>query len=145
VLSARPGTHRGDRPVRRSGDGKPRVFLEQAAQRGVSKMANVATDLKQRFDWAMDVCLEAYEVLPDGRSIERSDQDELAIEIFKRLGNTIDAIPPSLVASAEQIRAAQPELFEKLLTQVIGTVGSTFSPADATEFVDEVFTCGRWN
>jgi hypothetical protein len=108
-------------------------------------MANVATDLKQRFDWAMDVCLEAYEVLPDGRSIERSDQDELAIEIFKRLGNTIDAIPPSLVASAEQIRAAQPELFEKLLTQVIGTVGSTFSPADATEFVDEVFTCGRWN
>jgi hypothetical protein len=34
-------------------------------------MADVASDLKQRFDWATDVCLEAYEVLPDGRSIER--------------------------------------------------------------------------
>lgn len=32
-------------------DGAPRVLLAQAAQGGVSKMADVATDLKQRFDW----------------------------------------------------------------------------------------------
>jgi hypothetical protein len=105
----------------------------------VSKMADIATDIKQRFAWAMDVCPEAYEVLPDGRSFERSDRDERAIGIFERLRNTVDAIPPSLIASAEQLRAVQPELFEKLLTQMIGTVGSTFSPANAAEFIGEFF------
>jgi hypothetical protein len=101
-------------------------------------MADVATDLKQRFDWATSVCLEAYEVLPDGRSFERSDEDELAIGIFERLCNTVDVTPPSLIASAKQLRAVQPELFEKLLTQRIGAIGSRFSPANATEFLDEV-------
>jgi hypothetical protein len=103
-------------------------------------MADVATDLKQRFDWAMSVCLEAYEVLPDGRSFERSDEDELAIGIFERLCITVDAIPPSLIASAEQLRVVQPELFEKLLTQRIGAIGTSFSPANATEFLNEVLT-----
>jgi hypothetical protein len=103
-------------------------------------MADVATDLKQRFDWAMSICLEAYEVLPDGRSFERSDEDELAIGIFERLCNTVDAIPPSLIASAAQLRAVQPDLFEKLLTQSTRAVGSRFSPVDATEFIDEVLT-----
>jgi hypothetical protein len=31
------------------------------------------SDLRNRFDWAMYQCLEAYTVLPDGRSIDRSD------------------------------------------------------------------------
>ena len=79
-------------------------------------------------------------MLPDGRSFERSDRDELAIGIFRCLGNTVDAIPPSLIASAEQVRAAKPELFEKRLTQRMGAVGSTFSPANATEFLEEVLT-----
>jgi hypothetical protein len=30
-------------------------------------MTDIASDLKQRFGWAMDVCLEAYEVLPNER------------------------------------------------------------------------------
>jgi hypothetical protein len=28
-------------------------------------MADIATDLRQRFNWAMNLSLEAYEVLPD--------------------------------------------------------------------------------
>jgi hypothetical protein len=103
-------------------------------------MADVAADLKQRFDWAMDICLEAYEVLPDGRSFERSEADEMVIGIFERLSNTVDSVPPSSIASAEQLRAAQPELFETLLTQKIGAVGSSFTPANAVEFLDEVLT-----
>jgi hypothetical protein len=87
-------------------------------------MGDIATDLKQRFDWAMDVCLEAYEVLPDGRSFVRSDEDERAIEIFKRLCDTAHAIPPSLIASAEELRGAQPELFEQLVARRIESVGS---------------------
>ena len=103
-------------------------------------MPDVATDLKQRFDWAMDLCLESYEVLPDGRSFERSDRDEFAIPIFERLSNTADTIPRPLITSAEQLRTAQPELFEKLLTQRTMAVGAGFSPANATEFLDEVLT-----
>lgn len=68
--------------VRGSGDGKPGVLPKQAAQDWVSEMADVATDLKQRFDWAMDLCLEAHEVLPDGRSFERSYRDEREIGIW---------------------------------------------------------------
>lgn len=103
-------------------------------------MADIANDLKQRFEWAMDVCLESYEVLPDGRSFVRSDADERAIEIFKCLNSTADAIPPSLIASAEDIRVAQPEIFERLLTQKIGAIGSSFSPASATEFLGDVLS-----
>jgi len=103
-------------------------------------MADVANDLKQRFEWAMDVCLEAYEVLPDGRSFERSDADERAIEVFKRLGATVDVIPPASIASADKLRAAEPGLYEELLTRKIRAVGSSFSPASATEFLDDVLS-----
>jgi len=101
-------------------------------------MSDLAMDLKQGFEWAMDVCLEAYEVLPDGRSFERSDVDERAIKIFERLGNTVEEIPPALIASAEALRADEPDLFERLLEQRFGAVGSDFSPASATEFLNEV-------
>jgi hypothetical protein len=101
-------------------------------------MPGVATDLKQRFDWAMEVCLEAYEVLPDGRSFVRSDEDERAIEIFKRLSDTVDVIPPSLIASAQKLCSAQPELFEQLVTRRIEAVGSDYEPANAAEFLDKV-------
>ena len=37
--------------------------------------------------------LEAQEVLPDGRSFERSDKDESAIGIFGALPSTVDATP----------------------------------------------------
>ena len=96
----------------------------------------MATDLKQRFDWAMDVSLEAYEVLPDGRSFVRSDEDERAIGIFETLHDTVDVIPPSLITSAEELRATAPELFEKTLVHWIGMVGSDFSPANAAAFVE---------
>ncbi len=126
----------GDRRLRGKRDRAPRVLLAQAAQRGVSRMADVATDLKQRLDWAMDVSLEAYEVLPDGRSFVRSDEDERAIGIFETLHDTVDVIPPSLITSAEELRATAPELFEKTLVHWIGMVGSDFSPANAAAFVE---------
>jgi hypothetical protein len=101
-------------------------------------MTDLAADLRQRFDWARDVCLEAYEVLPDGRSFERSDEDERAIGIFDRLIDTVVAIPQALIASAEQLRRANPEFFERRLEQVIGAVGAALTPADAAQFLDEV-------
>ena len=35
-------------------------------------MADIAADVKQRFNWAMDLSLEAYEVLPDIGEILRA-------------------------------------------------------------------------
>jgi hypothetical protein len=112
--------------------------LAEAAQGGLKEMADVATDLKQRFEWAMDVCLEAYEVLADGRSFVRSDEDERSIEIFKRLCDTVDAIPPSLIASAEELRGAKPQLFEQRVARRIEAVGSDYEPANAAEFLEQV-------
>jgi hypothetical protein len=99
-------------------------------------MADIATDLKQQFEWAMDLSLEAYEVLPDGKSFVRSDEDENAITLFKDLLNSVDAIPSSLIASTEKIRAAVPELFEKTLALSVQAVKAGFLPTSATEFVE---------
>jgi hypothetical protein len=98
-------------------------------------MTDVATDLKERFDWAMYLSLEAYTVLPDGKSYVRSDEDEQAIDVFKTLHDSVGAIPPTLIAVAEGLRMAAPELFEKTLVHGIRAIGPEFIPANATEFV----------
>jgi hypothetical protein len=99
-------------------------------------MIDIAGDLKQRFGWAMDVCLESYEVLPDGRSFVRSDRDERAIELFRNLHDSVDAIPPALIEATEKLRSAGPELFEKALAHAVQIVGFGFLPTSATEFVE---------
>src|SRR6266704_1158307 len=99
-------------------------------------MTSFSSDLKQRFDWAMYLCLEAYEVLPDGKSFVRSDEDERAIEVFEALHDSVDAIPPSLITATEELRAFAPELFERLLAHRAQMIGPDFSPASATEFVE---------
>jgi hypothetical protein len=99
-------------------------------------MTDFITDLRERFDWAMYQCLEAYTVLPDGKSFERSDEDEYAIGAFERLLDSIDAIPPSLIQEAEEVRAAVPELFDKLLVHGVRVIGPRFSPSTATEFIE---------
>jgi hypothetical protein len=99
-------------------------------------MSDLASHLKKIFDASMFDRLEAYWVLPDGKSFERTDEDESAIEIFKVLLATVDAIPPSLIDVAEELRAAEPQRFEVSLSHGLESVGYGFSPADATEFVE---------
>jgi len=75
-------------------------------------------------------------ILADGKSIEHSDEDERAIDIFEIVLATLDAIPPSLIEAAEELRAAEPKRFEGALSRGLGSVGYGFSPADATGFVE---------
>jgi hypothetical protein len=75
-------------------------------------------------------------VLPDGKSFERSDEDERLIGVFKNLFDSVDAIPPSHIKAAEELRVAAPELFEKLLVHGIRVIGPDFTPTSATEFVE---------
>jgi hypothetical protein len=101
-----------------------------------SLMTNFATDLKKSFDVVLLDRLEAYWVLPDGKTIERSDETESAIKIFEILLASIDAIPSSLIKAAEELRAAEPEIFKDTLSRGLLSVGYGFSPASATEFVE---------
>jgi hypothetical protein len=75
-------------------------------------------------------------VLPDGKSFERSDEDERLIGVFKNLFDSVDAIPASLIKAAEELRVAAPELFEKLLVHGIRVIGPDFTPTSATEFLE---------
>jgi hypothetical protein len=75
-------------------------------QRGTSEPRQaIAIDLKKMFDATMFDRLGAYEVLRDRRSFERSDKDESAIGIFGTLPTTVDAIPSSLINTAEEHRS----------------------------------------
>jgi hypothetical protein len=98
--------------------------------------AMFASDLKERFDWALYLNLEAYEVLPDGRSFVRSDEAEREIGIFESLHGSVEKIPPALLATAEALRLTTPDLFEAALMRRVQLVGSDFSPVSATEFVE---------
>jgi hypothetical protein len=49
-------------------------------------MADIATDLKQRFNWAMDLSLEAYEVRPDSGEILRAFTPTECAKYFRNSG-----------------------------------------------------------
>ena len=99
-------------------------------------MTDFASDLQQRFVWAMDVCLESYEVLADGRSFVRSDRDERAIGIFENLRRSVDDVPPPLIEAAKALRFRAPDLFEMTFSRALQAVGVEPGPASATDFVE---------
>jgi hypothetical protein len=101
-------------------------------------VTDFASHLKEMFESTRSDRLEIYWVLPDGKSIKYSDEDDRAIDILKILLATLDAIPSSLMTAAEQLRATEPARFENALWRVSGSVGYGFSPANATEFVEEL-------
>ena len=106
-------------------------------------MTDFSTDLKERFDFAAHVRLEAYKVLPDGKTIERSLEDECFIDVFEELRDSVDVVPPELVNAAEQLRNAAPELFEKWLVHGVQVIGPNFMPNNATEFVNALNSTGQ--
>jgi hypothetical protein len=100
-------------------------------------MTDIASDLRERFDFAIISFLERYEVPPDGQSVtDLSDEDSKAVELLKSLSDTVDAIPPSLIEGSETLRDTAPDLFEKMLTHGVQVVGFGFAPATATEFLE---------
>ena len=46
-------------------------------------------------------------MLPDGKSFERSDEDERLIGVFKNSFVSVDAIGASLIKAAEELRVAE--------------------------------------
>ena len=71
-------------------------------------MTDIASDLKERFDFAALWFLARYEVLPDGKNVtDLSDEDAKAVEILETLLNSVDAIPPSLIKATEELRVVR--------------------------------------
>jgi hypothetical protein len=101
-------------------------------------MTDFATDLKKMFNATMFDRLEAYWVLPDGKSFDRSDEDTRAIGIFEVLLATVDAIPPALIEIADELRATDPDRTSDAFFRCLRSVGYGFSPASATEFIEEL-------
>jgi hypothetical protein len=82
---------------------------------GVVAMINFRDRSKKQFNATMFDRVEAYWVLPDGKSFVRSDEDQRAIEIFETLLATVDANPSSLIEGAEELRVAGPATEQELL------------------------------
>lgn len=100
-------------------------------------MTDIATDLRERFDFAIIWFYERYEVLPDGETVtDLSDEDAKAVELLKALLDTVDTIPPTLIEASETLRDAAPDVFEKLLMHGVQVVGFGFAPTTATEFLE---------
>jgi hypothetical protein len=97
-------------------------------------MIDFAADLKKRFDFAAIWFLDRSEKM-HGLEASVSDKDAKAVEILKNLRDSVDAIPPSLLRTAEAFRIDAPEAFEKWLVHGVQVVGFGFYPASATEFV----------
>jgi hypothetical protein len=103
-------------------------------------MADVAIDLKERFFnaelWFLEKW-EMYGVNPDGKSIPDvlTDEENKAVDILKRLYGSVDAVPPELLNTMEELRNSTPELSERWLAHGVQVVGFGFFPTSATEFV----------
>jgi hypothetical protein len=94
----------------------------------------IATDLKERFDFAAIWFLERSDVM-HGAEAELPEEDAKAVELLDNLRDSVDAIPPSLIDETDRLRSADPELFERTLVRGVQVVGFGFYPATATEFV----------
>lgn len=100
-------------------------------------MTDIASDLRERFDFAVLWFLEKYEVLSDGQTVtDLSDEDARAVDILNTLRDTVDSVPPLLIEATEALRDAAPDLFEMTLTHGVQVVGFGFVPTNATEFLE---------
>jgi hypothetical protein len=102
-----------------------------------SGMTDIATDLRERFDFAIIWFYERSEVMSDGESDpDLSDEDAKAVKLLKALLDTVDTIPPPLIEASEKLRDAVPDLFERMLVHGEQVVGFGFAPTTATEFLE---------
>jgi hypothetical protein len=100
-------------------------------------MTDIATDLRERFEFAIIWFYERSEVMSDGESDpDLSDDDAKAVELLKVLLDTVDAIPPTLIEASETLRHTTPDLFEKMLVHGVQVVGFGFALTTATEFLE---------
>jgi hypothetical protein len=100
-------------------------------------LTDIAADLRDRFEGAIIWFYERSEVMSDGESApDLLDDEAKAVELLRALLDTVDAIPPSLIAATETVRTTAPDSFEMMLVHGVQVVGFGFAPTTATEFLE---------
>jgi hypothetical protein len=85
--------------------------------------------LRARFEWAEHWHLEG----KDDR--ELTDEESATVDRFEKLGETVPAIPPSLLEYTECLAKANEERFGDTLDRMIARVGRGYYPDSAEDFV----------
>jgi hypothetical protein len=110
-------------------------------------MNDIASDLIQRFTYASYFSLSAWEHDPEThivgttivRDKDREDTESKLIDTFEKLCDSVNAVPSSLIAKTEELRASlAPGKYEAVLIEAIQNVGRKSFPKDATEFVESL-------
>jgi hypothetical protein len=78
---------------------------------------------------------ECYLELEDVDGEELNDQENDAVECFFILAKTVDALPVLLLDAANRYAERQPIDFQQTVALLFDSVGTSFRPANATEFV----------
>ncbi|CAN5168281.1 hypothetical protein BH09MYX1_BH09MYX1_67380 [soil metagenome] len=108
-------------------------------------MTDIASDLKERLDYAAYFYLSAGEHDPeavvDGNVIVRdkakSDFEDQMIDTFERLRDSVDGIPLAILAKTELLRVKiGSENYDRTLGEAIAKVGRTSFPNTAKEFLE---------
>ncbi len=114
-------------------------------------MNDIASDLKERLDYAAYFYLSAWEHDPetviDGNVIvrdeDKSDFEDQMIDTFEKLRDGVDAIPLAILAKAEELRVTiGSEKYEALVIEAIQGIGRCILPKDAAEFLELMMTNG---
>lgn len=108
-------------------------------------MADIAKDLKERFDYVAYFFLSAWEHDPEakivGNTIVRDkgkeDAEDRVIDTFEKLRDSADAIPPTVIEKTEELHSSiGPKNYEALLVEAIQNVGRSSLPSNANEFLE---------
>lgn len=110
-------------------------------------MTDIASDLKERLDYAAYFYLSAWEhdseAVVDGNVIVRdeakSDFEDQMIATFEKLRDGVDGIPLTILAKTEALRVKiGQEKYEAALIEAIQNIGHTTLPQDASEFLNSL-------
>lgn len=104
-------------------------------------MFDVIEDLRERFDHAAYFYLTAWEHDPamriEGNVIirEKNDVEEMLIDTFEALLDTVDAVPGDLIRTVSALYARiGPEQYDQIAGDCIVAITRQFLPRNATEF-----------
>lgn len=104
-------------------------------------MIDIAKELEERFEFAAEHYLSAWEHDPDGMIDETTtrdttDAEQRLIDLFEKLRDTIGQIPAPMIQRTQELyEFVGPQQFEDALGRAIQGVGWTFTPTDASDFV----------
>jgi len=101
--------------------------------------AQFAESLKERFHYGAVWYLEGAE----RRREELDLVGEKAVDVFRSLEQSVDAVPPALMSDARRLSSTEFDAFERVLQRMLNQTGRLYQPADATDFLKSLVAIVR--